>query len=151
MAILLMSLLMNTGEHYREAQFPDSVEFAGVFAGYEMGDYYYAVFIDDEGYLQTAFPPGGATPGLDVFLFRHRGQRITVTVANRQFDLYGAGYQIVPVVIDAWTAEENYTEWYAETCGEYGIDSIAEFHEVFGDPIETEELFDADEYMNGSD
>lgn len=150
MAILLMSLLMVTGEHYREAQYPDSVEITGVFAGYEMGDYYYAVFIDDEGLIQTAFPPGAATPGLDVFLFRHRGHKVTVTVVNRQFDLYEAGYQIVPVVIDAWTPEDSYTEWYAEICREYGIESKAEFHEQFGDPAVTEELFDVDEYMNGT-
>jgi len=141
---------MVTGEHYREAQYPDSVEITGVFAGYEMGDYYYAVFIDDEGFVQTAFPPGGATPGLDVFLFIHRGQRVVATVENRHFDLYEAGYQIVPVVVDVRTSEENYTDWYREICIEYGIEDSSEFHLLFGNPAVTEELFNVNEYLNGS-
>ncbi len=146
-----VSNTQNTTETLNAAESPDTLEIVGVFAGYEMGDYYHAVFIDDEGNLQTAFSPGAATPGLDVFLFRYRGQRVLATAVNREFDLYEAGYQIVPVVIDVWTPEERYTEWYREICTEYGIESSEEFHEQFGDPAVTEELFDVDEYLSGPD
>lgn len=130
--------------------FPDTVQITGIFAGYELGDYYYAVFIDDEGYMQTAFPPGASTPGLDVFLFRHRGSRVVATAVNRQFDLLEAGHMIVPVIIDAWTPDEDYSHWYSEVCSEHGVLSSGEFHDLFGDPIETEELFDVMLFVNGS-
>ncbi len=139
MTALIFTLILagQTGSSY-----PDTLEITGVFAGYSMGDYYYAVFFSEDGMMETTFVPGVSTPGLDVFLFMHRWEEVTVLAENRQFDLYEAGYQIVPVIVDARAGDENYMHWFDTVVEEMGIKTAEEFHEVFGDPVETEPLVD---------
>ncbi len=138
-AALLLSLAGQPADSY-----PDTLEITGVFAGYSMGDYYHAVFINEDGMMETTFVPGVSTPCLDVFLFMHRWEEATVLAENRQFDLYEAGYQIVPVIVDARAGGESYTDWFEAVVREMGIKTTGEFHEAFGDPIETEPLVDED-------
>jgi hypothetical protein len=136
--LLIMALAAQPGTSY-----PDTLEITGVFAGYSMGDYYYAVFLKEDGsIIDTAFPPGGSTPGLDVFLFMHRWEEVTVLAENRQFDLYEAGHQIVPVIVDAHAGEDSYTDWFRAVRDETGISTAQEFHEAFGNLMDTEPLFD---------
>jgi len=135
--IFTLILAGQTGSSY-----PDTLEITGVFAGYSMGDYYHAVFISEDGMMETTFVPGVSTPGLDVFLFMHRWEEVTVLAENRQFDLYEAGCQIVPVIVDASAGGESYTDWFDTVVREMGIKTAGEFHEAFGDPIETEPLVD---------
>ncbi len=136
--LLIMALAAQPGTSY-----PDTLEITGVFAGYSMGDYYYAVFLKEDGsIIDTAFPPGGSTPGLDVFLFMHRWEEVTVLAENRQFDLYEAGHQIVPVIVDARAGDESYGDWFETVVEEMGIKTARGFHEAFGDPVETEPLVD---------
>jgi hypothetical protein len=128
----------------------DTIEIAGIFVGYSLGDYYHAVFLDEEGYMITAYAPNGLTPGLDVFLFQHRGSRVVVKAVTREVELFEAGKQIITLVVDCWAPGETYSQWCGRMKLEHEIETQEEFTDLFGDPALTERLFDEMVYMNGS-
>lgn len=151
MAVLLLAAcLVSCGKMLAlepEPDVPDTVEITGMFAGYSLGDYYHAVIIDDEGQMFTLWAPNPQTPGLDVFLFQHRGELVSVKAVERSVVLFEAGNQLITIAVDARTQEETYSQWFERISLEYGIETGADFHEVFGDPAVTEELVNELEYQ----
>lgn len=154
MTVLCVAVLLLPGEFpvpdEQEPQPQDTVEIVGIFAGYSLGDYYHAVFIDDDGIMITAYAPNRLTPGLDVFLFQHRGCRVVAKAVTRNVDLFEAGKQIITVVVDCMSSGETYSQWYNRIKLEHGIEIQEEFNALFGDPALTEQLFDEVMYVNGS-
>ncbi len=119
-----------------------------VFLGYSVGDYYHAAFAHDNGDLFTAWAPTARNPGLGVFLFLHKGAPLNVTIVNVLTYILEAGGNIIcPIVMDASTDMETYTQWYQTVSDEFGIITNQEFSTHFGEPEFNEPQFLEYEYL----
>lgn len=125
----------------------DTLIIEAIFMGYSLGDYFYAEFTDENGDLFTVDPPTDRTPGLGIFLFLHRGELVEVTVVNVLTFVPEAGECIFPMVMDAGTEQETYSQWYTRTIEELGISTAHELRTHFGFPETTEEPFLSNEYI----
>lgn len=112
----------------------DSVIIEGIFMGYSLGDYYHAVFTDENGDLFSAWAPTARTPGLGIFLFLYIGEPVEVTIVNVRTTIWEAGDIICAFVMDARAGEETYQDWYGSVSEEYGIFTQFDFAEHFGTP-----------------
>ncbi len=125
----------------------DTLITTATFMGYSLGDYFYAEFTDENGDIFTVDPPTDRTPGLGIFLFLHRGESVEVTLVNVLTFIPEAGECIFPVVMDAGTEQESYSQWYERTVEELGVTEAHDLRNHFGNPETTEEPFLSNEYI----
>lgn len=149
--VMFLTLILNpqVEEYIFEVQVEpeDSLVITAEFMGYTMGDYYYAVFADEEGNLFSASAPGKV--GLDIFLFQHRYESMEIIIVNVYSYIPEIGEAAdFPQVMDASTPEESYIVWHQALTENEGLVTQEDFWDRFGDPTLTEDLFDDIEYRN---
>ena len=150
-AILTVALLTASPDPVTSSTETENYIVTGIFAGYTLADYYHAVVLLPDGIMQFLWAPRADTPGLDVFLFEHRWELIDLTVENKPNDIREAGDPFLPTIVDASGGGENYTEWYAEAAEELCLETQEDFSNHFGNPADTQELFDDWAYANGKE